>query len=530
MSAGEIWRSFSNQEKSNIAWYIGGIMCYKLGLEFFNGSITTLATDRFTAADTFTKLGAAQGINQAAQCVGAILVAPLVRKFQTRTVLAGSIVFFALMTMILLIVDAATGGEIKPAGAKKPLYGSWDPNLIFVVWTLAGIAYGCVELIRRVIPADIVGGNVNKLRRMDATVHVLYEVAGTSGAFASSAAISRFGNNYSFLFSPIFFVFAGLIWTRVSATNVIHSEPDADEPGLAAVERKSKWTNNYFYSVLYGGYLFCKSVGYGAWVVMSHRRFVWLFPGYAIALYLHRFLESSLAPAFARRVLGVSAWSQIMVGGSNFGELLGAASVFILNDYVPTPLPWLRLDALMLNLVWLLPRYSQVLPKQVSTAWIIAASYIPVSYGWAAGDVSLAAYIQSSLNNSADIRPKDISALGATMAFLYSSYIVINAVMSTLMGRVIDRDFRANGNIYNSLTQVGGIQFSVGCAIILAASLIPAGAFSLNPKMLNSMPLEGQEATETMYGDDVVGPEKLNKSSGSYDEEKDFDRAQKTVA
>ncbi|KAK4050849.1 hypothetical protein OIV83_003271 [Microbotryomycetes sp. JL201] len=523
--------AFSVQEKTNIAWYIGGIMFYKLGLEFFNGSITTLATDRFNSENAFTKLGAAQGINQAAQCVGAILIAPLVRKFATRTVLSGAIVFFALMTMILLIVDAATGGELKPAGAKKPLYGSWNPDLIFVVWTLAGIAYGMVELIRRVIPADIVGGNVNKLRRMDATVHVLYEVAGTSGAFASSAAISRFGNNYSFMFSPIFFVIAGLIWTRVSAMNVTHNEPDADEPGLAAVDRKSKWTNNYFFSVLYGGFLFFKSVGYGTWIVMTHRRFVWLFPGYAIALYLHRFLESSLAPAFARRVLGVSAWSQIMVGGSNFGELLGAASVFLLNDFVPTPLPWLRLDALMLNLVWVLPRYSRILPAQVSSAWIIAATFIPVSYGWAAGDVSLAAYIQSSLNNSSDIRPKDISALGATMAFLYSSYIVINAVMSTLMGRVIDRDLKANGNIYNALTQVGGIQFSVGCAIILLASLVPSGAFSLNPKMLNSMPLEGQEAAGGLYGDDGVAQDKLNKSTNSYDEEKDFDRTQnKTIA
>lgn len=37
------------------AIYIAGIMFYKLGLEFFNGSITTLATDRFKAAHTFTK-------------------------------------------------------------------------------------------------------------------------------------------------------------------------------------------------------------------------------------------------------------------------------------------------------------------------------------------------------------------------------------------------------------------------------------------------------------------------------------------
>lgn len=52
-------------------------------------------------------------------------------------------------------MDAATGGEIKPAGVKKPLYGNWDPNAIFPIWMLAGIAYGMVELIRRVIPADV---------------------------------------------------------------------------------------------------------------------------------------------------------------------------------------------------------------------------------------------------------------------------------------------------------------------------------------------------------------------------------------
>ena len=46
-----------------------------------------------------------------------------------------------------------------------------------------------------------------------------------------------------------------------------------------------------------------------------------LLPAYSIALYLHRFLENSLAPAFAKRVLETSAWSQIVVGGSNFGEV-----------------------------------------------------------------------------------------------------------------------------------------------------------------------------------------------------------------
>lgn len=51
---------------------------------------------------------------------------------------------------------------------------------------------------------------------------------------------------------------------------------------------------------------------------------------------------------------------------------------------------------------------------------------------------------------------ENVSALGAVMALLYTSYIVLNAVFSTVLGRVIDADFTATGTIYNSLTQVAG--------------------------------------------------------------------------
>jgi hypothetical protein len=116
-------------------------------------------------------------------------------------------------------------------------------------------------------------------------------------------------------------------------------------------------------------------------------------------------------------------------------------------------MPWLRLDALMLNIVWVLPRFSQIATRQVSWAWITAACFIPVSlqpacnaqlicdlhkvsFGWAAGknfpapflitihrsyagDVSLAAYIQSSLSGM-DLPDEGVSPLGAVMSFLYS--------------------------------------------------------------------------------------------------------------
>jgi hypothetical protein len=48
-------------------------------------------------------------MNQAAQCVGAILIAPLVKKWPTRTVLSAAIIMFSLTAAILLITDVATG-------------------------------------------------------------------------------------------------------------------------------------------------------------------------------------------------------------------------------------------------------------------------------------------------------------------------------------------------------------------------------------------------------------------------------------
>ncbi|KAG7439275.1 uncharacterized protein BT62DRAFT_770006 [Guyanagaster necrorhizus] len=485
----EIWRSYTHEERRNIAFYVGGIMFYKLGLEFFNGSITTLATDRFAKANTFTKLGAAQGVNQAAQCVGAILIAPLIVRFPTRTVLGVSVLFFSLMTMILLVVDAATGGKMRESANSPTHYGSWNPNAIFIIWTLSGVAYGMVELIRRVIPCDIVGGNVGKLRRMDATVHIFYEVTGTAAAFASSSAISRFGNNYSFFLSPVFFALAGAVWFFVSVLNYSPCE----EYGLDEVDR-SKRSKNYLIQVGRGISGFGESIWVGTMMVLGNRRFVWLVPGYALALYLHRFLENTLAPAFAKRALGVSAWSQIIVGGSNFGELLGALTVFLLSDVVTTPIPWLRLDALMLNIVWVLPHLTTITGHTVDWAWRLAGIFIPISMSWAAGDVSLSAYIQAALSTGdaslADRYP-GVSHLGAVMAFLYSTYIILYAVLSSVLGDVIDKDFSETGNIKDSLRWVAGIQYSICCCIIMIATFIPKGAFSINPKMINGVRHDG---------------------------------------
>ena len=130
-----------------------------------------------------------------------------------------------------------------------------------------------------------------------------------------------------------------------------------------------------------------------------------------------------------------------MVGGSNFGKLLGAGFVFLFTNLVqtPMPMPWLRLDSVMLLIVWYTP-YWYPTKGNVNEAWKFAGTFIPISFGWAAGDVSLAAYIQASLARK-ESEHKDVSALGAVMAFLYSRYIVIYTICSPLLGKYIGKYF-----------------------------------------------------------------------------------------
>lgn len=119
-------RDFTPSERRNIIIYTTGIMIYKFGLEAFNGSVVALATNRYDyeaslsggASKTFERVGVLTGLNQAMQCVGSIIIAPLIKQFPTKNVLSGAIFVFGLFTAILLIVDAAAGGTWIPEAYK----------------------------------------------------------------------------------------------------------------------------------------------------------------------------------------------------------------------------------------------------------------------------------------------------------------------------------------------------------------------------------------------------------------------------
>lgn len=286
----------------------------------------------------------------------------------------------------------------------------------------------------------------------------------------------------AFIITPACFMISAIAWFFVGELNfkrethtTLHSRPA-------------------YWKAAFGGlYLFGESVWVGGKILFTSRKFIWLVPGYSVALYAHRYLENGIAPQVARRYLGDSAWSQIMVGGSNLGELLGALCVLLLTNTIQTPMPWLRLDALMLLIVWYIPFWRPP-SGQVGQAWIVAATMAPISFGWAAGDVSLAAYIQASLARI-ESENKDVSALGAVMAFLYSFYIVTYAILGTVLGRYLDGVYNSSGGsnggtIHTGLIYTAGVQFSLVCLLVLAATFVPRGALAFNPKMISEEALD----------------------------------------
>ncbi|CAF1275895.1 unnamed protein product [Rotaria magnacalcarata] len=501
----QVWKLFSAKEKRNILVYIIGIMLYKFGLEAFNGAVVTLATNRYdqdayeaqTPARTFERIGLLSGLNQAFQCVGSILIAPLIKRWPIRTILSISIVVFAIFTASLMIIDAATGGYIKPANFTPKhandfsYYGHYNTDLIIPIYCFTGIVYGMVELIRRIIPRDIVGGDVEKLQRMDSVVHIFYEVSGTAGAFATALGlIPRLGNNYAFIITPICFTACGVIWFFLSSLKSSHPSEKED---------LNNDKSSYIKSILDKFLLFGKSVYIGGKIIFTKRRFIWLWSGYSVALYSHRYLENGIAPQVAKRYMENSAWSQIIVGGSNFGELIGAFTVFLFANTVRTPMPWLRLDAILLMIVWYIPFFYPTI-NEVKYAWMMAATFIPISFGWAAGDVSLGAYIQSSLTN-VESNDNHISPLGAVMAFLYSSYIILYAIANPLLGIYIDSVYNAQKTIRPALIYTGGVQFTMVSIMVFASTFIPRGSIAFNPKMLSKYPSDKEHIADEKMDD-----------------------------
>ena len=117
---------------------------------------------------------------------------------------------------------------------------------------------------------------------MDATVHVLYEVAGTIGAFTSVFLIDKFGYNYSFFLScvidlfspssnddhltifsssPVLFTLAGITWRFVDDGRILEASQSLEDfelerpPSVGYLASVGSGFRSFFKATYYGGFL-----------------------------------------------------------------------------------------------------------------------------------------------------------------------------------------------------------------------------------------------------------------------------------
>jgi hypothetical protein len=122
-------------------------------------------------------------------------------------------------------------------------------------------------------------------------VHISDNLAGIVGAFSSSAAILRFGNNSSVLFCVPLLAIAAICWLFISSKKDMESKVYSNKH------------DNYFkvriYDVLVtddevlitGTRLFGLSVWNGGKLIFTKRRFIWLLGTYTLALYAHQYVS-----------------------------------------------------------------------------------------------------------------------------------------------------------------------------------------------------------------------------------------------
>jgi len=161
-----------------------------------------------------------------------------------------------------------------------------------------------------------------------------------------------------------------------------------------------------------------------------------------------------------------------------------------MSKIVKTPLPWLRFGAILLPLVWIIPFYSAN-PDNIAFAARIAPLFTTLSFGWATGDLSLTLYTQSVLAREESLSG-NVSAVGAVMSFLYTTFILLYAILPAVLGRIID-----TAKIQMALIYVAGIQFSIISLFILVNTFIPNGAFQFNPTLLSDSPRRSKPASNS---------------------------------
>jgi len=516
-------------------------MAYKFAFESLSSAVGLFVLTRF--ADTgVTMLAVLVVLYGFLQSIGSSAVGQLsLRTHNLGRLLTSVLLSMAGLIAALLLLELFSGGDRKHLA-------SWNPWIIFPIYLLFGACVGMLEISRKILPRQILGSDAVELKSLNAKVHIFYEVSGTSGALLSTLLITYMGPIYSLFHLPPFFLLSAvLFWMTIPPPDNFMDLPEleGEKTMKQKFELKPFLQNLYFQLKTY-----CVNLKVGGKLVLGNRKYWWLVIVFVVPQVLHRLIENLLIPVFTKKVLNDGSLSGIIVGGSNFGELLGAFLVMQISRYVKNPLHYCRIDAVLLGLLWVfafIPLFSKSI--------VVASSLIPlmvlVSGFWAAGDISLLAYVQSSFSLKKTKVPSSTSTshnvsrnatfqsqseqgtfanmskeeecsvvesfdptgdeeedhdspLTVVMGFLYACYAIIVALVAFGLGQWFDA-FAKEGDIRQGFFWIGGVLFSCLGGLIFLATFVPKSEyFAVSTVSMPSIPEQKEpvpQKTETSAGE-----------------------------
>jgi hypothetical protein len=91
------------------------------------------------------------------------------------------------------------------------------------------------------------------------------------------------------------------------------------------------------------------------------------------------------------------------------------------------------------------------------------------------------------------------------------------AVLSSVLGKWVDKQLVKKVSPRDVLKKIGGIQFTLLCVIVLLATCVPRGGLSLNPKMVEGSTSVEEDEEETQHtGSDTEHGEKKPQLDADY--------------
>lgn len=169
--------TFTPRQRRDLVFYIAGNSLLKFAMEPWIGCIFTFGAGKQEVENgdqaASDHMNLFMGLGLGMRCLGTLLAAPLIKRFCMKTVLFLATLAFGLLTTTLLVADGATGGRFQSMleGAHgPPVYGTFSADFVTAVFCLCCFCSGVMDLVRALIPAEIVEGEVDKLRKMDPLV------------------------------------------------------------------------------------------------------------------------------------------------------------------------------------------------------------------------------------------------------------------------------------------------------------------------------------------------------------------------